>query len=70
MGAAWNNSKELRFFERNDAGNVVSRDLLMGTGLGARIFFLYFLVRLDVAWAYDVEGFSRPKFYISLGADF
>jgi outer membrane protein assembly factor BamA len=70
VGATWNNTKELRFFERNINNNVVTRDLLMGTGLGARMFFLYFLLRFDVAWAYDVDGFSKPKYYISLGADF
>jgi len=70
IGSAWDNTKTLRFFERNENGNVVSKDLLMGTGLGARIFFLYFLLRFDVAWAYDVKGFSQPKYYISLGADF
>jgi Tol biopolymer transport system component len=70
MGAAWNHSNDLRFFERNKDGNIVSRDLLMGTGLGARIFFLYFLMRFDVAWAYNVQSFSAPKFYFSLGADF
>ncbi|MDO8548582.1 MAG: peptidase MA family metallohydrolase, partial [Ignavibacteria bacterium] len=70
VGSAWDNTKQLRFFERNENGNVVTKDLLMGTGLGARIFFLYFLLRFDVAWAYNVDGFSQPKYYISLGADF
>jgi outer membrane protein assembly factor BamA len=70
VGSAWDNTKDLRFFERNQNGNVITKDLLMGTGVGARIFFLYFLLRFDMAWAYDVDGFSRPKFYISLGADF
>ena len=70
MGAAWNNNHQLRFFERNSDGNVISKDLLMGTGFGARIFFLYFLTRFDVAWAYNVRGFSTPKFYFSLGYDF
>ncbi len=69
-GSAWNNSKELQFFAKNENGNTITKDLLMGTGLGARIFFLYFLVRFDTAWAYDVDGFSKPKYYISLGADF
>ncbi|MGE5436336.1 MAG: BamA/TamA family outer membrane protein, partial [Syntrophothermus sp.] len=70
MGTAWDKNKELQFFHKNENGKVVSKDLLMGTGLGARIFFLYFLVRFDVAWAYNVEHFSKPKYYISLGADF
>lgn len=70
MGTAWNSNHNLKFFERNIDGNVVSRDLLTGTGFGARVFFLYFLLRFDEAWAYDFNKFSSPKFYISLGADF
>jgi Tol biopolymer transport system component len=70
MGSAWNNEKQLRLFERNEQGTVVSKDLLMGTGFGTRIFFLYFLLRFDVAWAYDLDHFSKPKFYFSLGLDF
>ena len=70
MGTAWNSNHDLRFFERNSNGEVVSRDLLTGTGVGARVFFLYFLLRFDVAWAYDFNEFSSPKWYISLGADF
>ncbi|MDR3668652.1 MAG: peptidase MA family metallohydrolase [Ignavibacteriaceae bacterium] len=70
MGTAWNDTHQLRFFERNDNGSVVSRDLLTGTGVGTRIFFLYFLLRFDVAWAYNFNQFSAPKWYISLGADF
>ena len=69
-GSAWNNTKQLQFFTRNDKGSVVSKDLLMGTGVGARMFFLYFLLKFDVAWAYNVDHFTKPKFYLSLGADF
>jgi Tol biopolymer transport system component len=70
MGTAWNYNHQLRFFDRNENGSVVSRDLLTGTGVGARVFFLYFLLRFDVAWAYNFNEFSPPKWYISLGADF
>ena len=70
MGAAWNNNRQLRFFERDQNGKVISRDLLMGTGFGARIFLFYFLMRFDIAWAYNVQHFSVPKFYFSLGYDF
>lgn len=70
LGSAWNQNKQLQLFSRNESGSVVSKDLLMGTGLGARIFFLYFLLRFDVAWSYNVDSFSRPIFYFSLGADF
>ena len=69
-GSAWNKEKEYVAFTRNEAGSVVTRDLLMGMGTGARIFFLAFLVRFDVGWAWDVNGFSAPKYYLSLGTDF
>jgi len=69
-GAAWTENKDLKLFERNANNNVVTKDLLLGTGVGARVYFLYFLLRFDVAWAYNVDGFTKPKFYLSLGADF
>jgi hypothetical protein len=38
-------------------------------GTGARIYFIGFLVKFDVAWAWNWAGFSQPKYYFSLGAD-
>ncbi|MEW6511350.1 MAG: BamA/TamA family outer membrane protein [Bacteroidota bacterium] len=70
MGSAWNKERDYVAFTKNAQGATVTRDLLMGMGTGARIFFLAFLVRLDVAWAWYLDGFSEPKYYISLGADF
>lgn len=69
-GAAWNETEKLQLFTKNKDGNLVSKDLLMGTGVGTRLYFLYFLLRFDVAWAYNFDKFSAPKYYISLGADF
>lgn len=69
-GSAWNNTGKLQLFNRNENGNVVTKDLLLGTGVGARVFFLYFLLRFDVAWAYNVDKFASPIFYFSIGADF
>jgi len=69
-GTAWNKNSQLRLFKKNEANHLITDDLLVGTGVGARVFFLYFLLKFDVAWAYDVAGFSKPKFYFSLGADF
>lgn len=69
-GATWYNNDELSLFTRNSQGDLITDDMLIGTGVGARVFFLYFLLRFDVAWAYNIEGFSSPKFYFSLGADF
>ena len=69
-GSTWDNTSKLQLFSRNSEGKIITNDLLVGTGFGARVYFLYFLLRFDMAWAYNVEGFSRPKFYFSLGADF
>ncbi len=70
MGGAWNKERDFVAFTRDAEGNLVSRDLLMGMGTGTRVFLLWFLVRFDVAWAWNVNGFSEPKYYFSLGADF
>jgi Tol biopolymer transport system component len=70
MGSAWNKERDYVAFTKNQNGETVTQDLLMGMGTGARIFFLAFLVRVDVAWAWYLNGFSEPKYYFSLGADF
>ena len=70
MGSAWNKDRDFVAFTKNADGATVTRDLLMGMGTGARIFFLAFLVRFDVAWAWNVHQFSEPKYYFSLGTDF
>ncbi|MBW7872113.1 MAG: PD40 domain-containing protein [Ignavibacteria bacterium] len=69
-GATWSDNSKLQLFSKNDKGNLISKDLLMGTGFGLRTYFLYFLVRCDLAWAYNIDGFSKPIFYFSLGTDF
>ena len=69
-GTAWYDNSKISLFSRNSNGNLITDDLLVGTGVGARVYFLYFLLRFDVAWAYNIEGFSSPKFYFSLGGRF
>ncbi len=69
-GAAWSKNKGLKLFQRDSVNGFHSQDLLTGMGFGARIYFLYFLVRFDIAWAYNYNTFSSPKFYVSLGTDF
>jgi len=69
-GAAWNDNNKLQLFTKDEKGNNITKDLLMGTGFGLRTYFLYFLLRFDLAWAYNVDGFSKPIFYFSLGTDF
>lgn len=68
-GTAWDKNEELDLnFKRKTKD--LSKGMLVGTGFGARSFILFFLVRFDVAWAYDFEGFSKPKYYFSIGVDF
>ena len=68
-GSAWNKEKEYRAFTKDDQGATVTQDLLMGMGTGVRIYFLGFLLRFDVAWAWYYNNFSPPKYYLSVGAD-
>ncbi len=70
MGSAWNREKDFVAFTKDAEGSLVTRDLLMGMGTGARVIILAFYLRLDVGWAWNVKGFSPPKYYISLGADY
>jgi len=70
MGSAWDRGRDYVAFTRDINGNRVTDDLLMGMGTGARIYFLAFLVRFDIAWAWNLNAFSPPKYYFSLGTDF
>jgi len=68
-GTAWNKNKNLKLFKRSFRGKSISDDLLVGMGYGFRLYFL-FLWRFDVAYAYNFNRFSKPKFYVSFGLDF
>lgn len=70
VGSVWTNNKTLQFLTRDENNTLITKDLLIGMGTGIRIFFLYFPLKLDVAWSYDLHKFSGPKYYISLGSDF
>jgi hypothetical protein len=70
VGSAWDNANKWRATYIDVEGKKRFRDLVAGYGVGARIFFLGFLVRFDVAWRYDVSSVSKPIYYWSFGADF
>ncbi|GAB4177531.1 MAG: hypothetical protein Kow00108_13070 [Calditrichia bacterium] len=71
IGTAWRGDEQsqLRLFRNDDQKGLITEDLIVGYGLGTRIYFLGFLVRVDVAWKYDIHNSSRPMYYISLGGD-
>lgn len=69
-GTAWNQNENLQLFTRNKNKEIKTKDLLLGTGIGSRVYLFGFIVKLDFAWSYTVEKWSKPKFYLSLGLDF
>ena len=69
VGSAWNDNEKLQFFAKDENGNTVTKDLLIGTGIGFRLYFL-FLWKMDIAWKYNVDSFSSPRYYFSIGLDF
>ena len=68
-GDNWYSNDKWRATQVDENGKRRFKDLVSGYGVGARIFFLYFLLRIDVAWRYDLESSSKPIWYISLGGD-
>lgn len=70
VGSAWTRESSFRGFAKDVQGRTVSQDLLIGTGMGIRMFLFGLPLKIDVAWSYHGEGFSVPKYYFSLGGDF
>ena len=69
-GTAWSDSNPLQLFQDDASGKLVTRDLLTGFGIGTRAVFLNLPLMFDVAWSYNLDKFSAPKYYISIGFDF
>ncbi len=71
MGTAWTDAAKWRAFGEDPSGDLVTKDLLMGTGVGMRLAFLGLPLRIDIAWRFRWGGgFSEPYYYFSLGPDF
>ena len=71
VGAAVDDiDSSLKGFVRDETGALVPGDLLVGAGMGVRLWFLGFPLRIDVGWPYMGGGFGEPTYYFSLGADF
>lgn len=67
-GTVWTHNKSLQLFQ--NINGFQTKDLLLSMGIGTRLFFLYFPMKLDIAWTYDMQKFSQPRYMISIGADF
>jgi outer membrane protein assembly factor BamA len=68
-GTAWDNTGSLKLLGRDENGNRITQDLLVGTGVGFRLYLL-FLWRFDIAWKYNINSFSAPRYLVSIGLDF
>jgi len=69
VGGAYKWRKEFKAFDRDELGSVYMRDLLAGTGYGVRMIILGFLLKMDVAWNFNLQHSSTPQYYFSIGAD-
>jgi Tol biopolymer transport system component len=70
IGSSWTHESAFRSFKKDSRGNTVTEDLLIGTGMGVRMFLFGLPLKIDVAWSYGGSTFSVPKYYFSLGGDF
>lgn len=76
VGSAWYNQGDwyslssFRGTYQNSRGQTAFRDLAAGYGIGARVYFIGFLLRYDLAWPLDYDRSGKPIHYISLGLDF
>jgi Tol biopolymer transport system component len=70
IGSAWDDTKAWKATTKDQIGSTVTKDLLIGMGFGTRLAFLGFPLRIDVAWRYNLKGFSEPVYYFSLGFDY
>ena len=66
VGAAWD--EKLQVSHTID-GQKQYKDLIGGFGLGMRINFGYFILKIDTAWDYRIRGSSKPQYYFSMGLD-
>lgn len=70
VGSAWTDSGKWKALGRDANGITVTQDLLMSTGIGTRLAFFGFPLRIDIAWKFHWSGFSEPFYLFSLGTDF
>lgn len=69
IGGAWTHQNDFKGVARDSLGSIYLNDLLAGTGYGVRTVLLGFLLKLDVAWSFNLQATSQPKYYFSVGAD-
>jgi len=73
IGAAWDDGSE---FSTNDWPDRYGRNVsgnyspwVTTAGLGTKINLGYFLLKIEMAWDRNPNGYSKPQWYFSLGPD-
>lgn len=69
LGAAWY-GYDFHPFGYDKYNGIYLDDLVSGFGCGTRLFLGYFLLKIDVAWRWDLNRIWKPQWYFSLGLDF
>lgn len=68
-GSAWDGNK-FKGIGRAPNGDVTLQDLMLAYGLGARVNLGYFVLRWDIAWRTWLNHTDKPRYFLSLGAEF
>ncbi|MBO8130461.1 MAG: PD40 domain-containing protein [Candidatus Marinimicrobia bacterium] len=68
IGSAWYGN-DFHPFGKDTYRGYYMDDLVMGTGFGTRIYVGIALLKIDVAWRYDLDRWYKPLWMFSLGVD-
>jgi Tol biopolymer transport system component len=69
IATIWNEGVSPRFWTRDSRGTVLV-DPYFSFGTGIRTWFLGLPMKLDVAWATDLNDITRPRWHFSIGPEF
>lgn len=73
VGGVWGGrglDNPFNVFRKNEEGDRVFDDMLVGMGFGLRTLIIGYPVRLDFAWPHDGQRFGNREVYLSIGLDF
>jgi hypothetical protein len=65
----WNDGVTPRFWVRDERGRHL-RDPYFAFGTGIRSWIFGLPMKLDVAWAADLQQSKRPRWHFSIGPEF
>ena len=69
LGSVWSGDTRPRFWEVDARGRHLT-DPHFAFGTGVRSWLLGLPMKLDVAWASDLQNARRPRWHFSIGPEF